>query len=284
MLTVLDPGPLTTVQDGGRIGYAHLGVSPSGALDLPALALANRLVANPENAAGLETTLGGVTLRAERHLTLAVTGATADVWIGDRAVGRNAPLHLAPGEILRVGPATAGVRNYIAVRGGIDVPPVLGSRSTDLLSGLGPPPLRAGDRLPVGTAVTGWPCVDLAPCQECADGPVRLRLRLGPAEDWLTPDAITTLTSVPFTLTPASNRVAARLDGPVLAWKRDQQPLSEGLVTGSVQVPPAGHPLVFLADHPTTGGYPHVGVVHPDDLPTLAQARPGAIVQFQLSG
>lgn len=182
---VLRAGALTTVQDLGRPGWAHLGVPRSGALDPAALRLANRLVGNPESAAGLEITLTGCELRFSRAATVAVTGAGTTVRVDGRPGDVGRPLSLPAGAVLRIGPPPDGLRNWLAVGGGIAVEPVLGSRSTDTHSGLGPPPLRDGDRLPLGTP-SGPPApVDLtvgAP----APAELRLALRLGPRHDWFT--------------------------------------------------------------------------------------------------
>lgn len=298
MIEVLRAGALTTVQDQGRPGWAHLGVPRSGALDPAALRLANRLVGNPEHAAGLEITLTGCVLRFGRAVTVALTGAAVDVLVerrpaeaptgGARPSGvpsgverrpgdTGRPLSLPAGATLRVGPARAGVRSWLAVSGGIAVEPVLGSRATDTLSGLGPPPLRDGDRLPLG-APTGPPApVDLtvAPAVPAA---LRLALRPGPRQDWFTPAALDLLLRTAYAISPASNRVGARLAGAALPRAVAGELPSEGLVLGAVQVPPDGQPLIFLADHPTTGGYPVIGVV--EDVTPLAQARPGTTVTF----
>ncbi|MFG1949785.1 biotin-dependent carboxyltransferase family protein [Micromonospora sp. NPDC048830] len=276
-LEVLRAGALTTVQDQGRPGWAHLGVPRSGALDPAALRLANRLVGNPETAAGLETTLTGCELRLTRAGTVAVTGAEADVRIGDRPGDVGRPLSVPAGAVLRIGPARRGLRNWLAVAGGIAVEPVLGSRSTDTLSGLGPPPLSDGDSLPLGA-----PSADPAPVDLALGSPVptelRLTLRPGPRQDWFTPAALDLLRTTPYTVSPVSNRVGARLTGVPLHRAVAGELPSEGLVLGAVQVPADGQPLIFLADHPTTGGYPVVGVV--DDVTPLAQARPGTTVRF----
>jgi biotin-dependent carboxylase-like uncharacterized protein len=185
--------------------------------------------------------------------------------------------------VVDVGPATDGVRTYLAVAGGLDVPPVLGSRATDTLSGLGPPPLRDGDELPVGPpqgpAAPVWFTVP-PPLPSIVDGVV-LRVLPGPRLDWFTDAARDTFTSATYTVSPKSNRVAARLAGPKLDRAIAGELPSEGLVLGAVQVPAGGEPLVFLADHPTTGGYPVIGVVEPADLPLLAQSRPGTPVTFR---
>ncbi|MCC0099329.1 biotin-dependent carboxyltransferase family protein [Streptomyces flavotricini] len=281
-LRVLRAGALTTVQDLGRPGYAHLGVPRSGALDAGAHALANRLLGNRPDAAALETTLDGVGLRALAPLTVAVTGAPCAVRVSGRAVAWGAPVRLRAGAELEVGRAESGVRAYVAVRGGLCVPPVLGSRSTDLLSGLGPPVLSAGTVLPVGPAgpdpVRG---VDV-PALPGMQGELVLPLRPGPRADWFEPASIAALWRARFRVSPASNRIGLRTEaGARLIRARGGELPSEGMVLGAVQVPPDGLPVVFLADHPVTGGYPVVGVVPAGPaLDAAAQARPGVPVRF----
>ncbi|SCL16360.1 biotin-dependent carboxylase uncharacterized domain-containing protein [Micromonospora rhizosphaerae] len=277
MIEVLRAGALTTVQDQGRPGFAHLGVPRSGALDPAALRLANRLVGNPEAAAGLEITLTGCQLRFTRAATVAVTGADVEIRVDRRPADVGRPLSVPAGAVLRIGPARTGVRNWLAVSGGLDVPPVLGSRATDTLSGLGPPPVRDGDRLPLGSPVGNPAPVDVTVTAPVTDE-LRLTLRLGPRHDWFTPAALNLLLTTPYAVSPLSNRVGARLVGaPLPRAVADELP-SEGLVLGAVQVPADGQPLIFLADHPTTGGYPVIGVV--DEVAPLAQARPGTTVRF----
>ncbi|QGN46057.1 5-oxoprolinase/urea amidolyase family protein [Micromonospora sp. WMMC415] len=274
---VLRAGALTTVQDLGRPGWAHLGVPRSGALDPAALRLANRLVGNPEPTAGLEITLTGCALRFTRATTVAVTGADTDVRVGARPGDVGRPLAVPAGGVVRVGPPRTGVRSWLAVAGGIGVEPVLGSRATDTLSGLGPPPLRDGDRLPLGMPAGPPAPVDVTvPAPPSAE--LRLTLRLGPRDDWFTPLALDRLFGTAYTVSPVSNRVGARLTGAALPRAVAGELPSEGLVLGAVQVPADGQPLVFLADHPTTGGYPVIGVVA--DVTPLAQARPGTTVTF----
>jgi biotin-dependent carboxylase-like uncharacterized protein len=185
-----------------------------------------------------------------------------------------------PGAELSVWLPPVGLRTYLAVRGGVDVPPVLGSRSTDTLSGLGPAPLKPGDRLPVGTLQAEEPFVDVAPIRRPSSAPV-LRVLPGPRRDWLDPAAWTALTTQPWTVTADSNRVGLRLAGPSLPRTRDDELPSEGLVPGAVQVPPDGAPVLFLADHPVTGGYPVLAVVTTADLPAAAQLRPGDTLTFR---
>jgi biotin-dependent carboxylase-like uncharacterized protein len=278
-LEVLRPGYGATVQDLGRPGYAALGVSESGAADRYSLRLANRLVGNPEDAAGIEAPMGGLLLRFDHHATVALTGAPCGAWADGRPAGMDGPIHLAPGRLLRVGTPAEGLRVYLAVRGGIDVPPVLGSRSTDTLSGLGPRPLSAGEVLPVGTRTTGWPTVDLAPHPPLPAVPW-LRIIPGPRDDWFTPAALTALCTRPYTVSQDSNRIGIRLSGPPLERSREGELRSEGTVAGALQVPPTGQPILFLADHPVTGGYPVIAVVREDDLPLAAQARPGQTLRF----
>ncbi|SNT65044.1 biotin-dependent carboxylase uncharacterized domain-containing protein [Asanoa hainanensis] len=284
MIAVVRAGPLTTVQDRGRPGYAHLGVPRSGALDAPALSRANALVGNHSGAAGLETTLTGCAFRLPSGGVIAVTGAIARVRVEGVPVSLDAPVSVPAGGLVDVGRATVGVRSYVAVAGGLAVPPVLGSRSTDTLSGLGPSRLRDGDQLPLGPALgrDGLPLGQAAPGSGAAisAGSINLAVRLGPRDDWFTSAAVETLLTTAYTVSPNSNRVGARLAGAALA--RADAPArelpSEGVVLGAVQVPADGQPLVFLADHPTTGGYPVIAVV--TDVTGLAQARPGSTVRF----
>jgi biotin-dependent carboxylase-like uncharacterized protein len=280
MLTVLAPGPRATVQDRGRPGWASIGVPVSGAADRAAHDLANRLVGNLPGAATVEVTAGGLRLRAERPVLVAVTGAAAPLDVDGRPAAANAPLSLPPGTVLGLGTPARGLRSYLAVRGGVDLPPVLGSRSTDTLSGLGPAPLAAGDRLPVGTLAGEQPLVDVAPVGSVPERPV-LRVLPGPRRDWLEETAWAELTGEEWTVTADSDRVGLRLTGPRLARARTDELPSEGLVAGAVQVPPDGGPVLFLADHPVTGGYPVLAVVVTADLPLAAQLRPGDAVRFR---
>ncbi|MEU4043922.1 biotin-dependent carboxyltransferase family protein [Streptomyces antibioticus] len=278
-LSVVRAGALTTVQDRGRPGHAHLGVSRSGALDAPAAALVNRLVGNPPDAAVLETTLTGCALRPRCAVTVAVGGAPCPVRVNGRPAPWGAPLRVPAGAVLDVGAAVLGLRTYVAVGGGVVVEPVLGSRSTDLLSGLGPVPLTDGTVLPLGAEPAGHTRVDVAP-QPAPPAELVLRVTLGPREDWFTAAAVRAFTSRAYRVSPASNRIGLRTEGPALERALTGELASEGMVLGAVQVPPDGRPVVFLADHPTTGGYPVIGVVRPADLPAAAQAVPGTPVRF----
>jgi biotin-dependent carboxylase-like uncharacterized protein len=282
-LEVLDPGPLTTVQDLGRRGLAHLGVTASGALDRDAHLSANAALGNPPDAATLETTLGGCTLRAIEGATVCVTGAPAPVFAGDIPAPFGAPFRLAAGQVLEVGRAASGVRSYVGVRGGVAVEPALGSRSTCLLTGLGPAPLARGDVLPVGSD-DGLQPVVFGPAGTGPDFPdgVTLDFRPGPRDDWLAGGAAA-LDGATYVVADASNRVGLRLTGAALELARRDEIASEGIVTGAIQVPQSGQPIVFLADHPTTGGYPVVGVIVASSLAEAAQAAPGTRVTLRLA-
>jgi biotin-dependent carboxylase-like uncharacterized protein len=280
VLTVLATGPLTTVQDLGRTGWASIGVPRSGAADRRAHDLANRLVGNAPEAATLEVTAGGLRVRAGRTHLVAVTGAPAPVVVDGRPAPLHAPLTLRPGAELALGLPPAGLRSYFAVRGGVAARPVLGSRSTDTLSGLGPPPLRAGAELEVGDLAAEEPVVDVAPVGRPAARPL-LGVLPGPRQDHLAADAWALLTTAEWTVTPAGDRVGLRLSGPVLGRADERELPSEGLVPGAVQVPPDGAPVLFLADHPVTGGYPVLAVVRTADLGAAAQLRPGDVVGFR---
>ncbi|GHH76033.1 allophanate hydrolase [Streptomyces sulfonofaciens] len=278
-VAVVRAGALTTVQDTGRPGHAHLGVPRSGALDAGAAALANRLVGNAPSAAVLETTLTGCALRSRCTVTAAVAGAACAVRVDGRPVAWGAPVTVPAGAVLDVGPAEHGVRSYVALAGGVAVEPVLGSRSTDLLSGLGPPPLAEGTLLPLGPPAHPHACVDTAP-QAGPPGELVLPVTWGPRHDWFTAAALAVFTTRAYRVSSASNRIGLRTEGPPLERRVPGELPSEGLVLGAVQVPPDGRPVVFLADHPTTGGYPVVAVVREPALATAAQAVPGTPVRF----
>ncbi|MFD0077162.1 biotin-dependent carboxyltransferase family protein [Streptomyces sp. NPDC127166] len=278
-LAVVRAGALTTVQDLGRTGYAHLGVPRSGALDPAAVRLVNRLVGNPEDSAVLETTVSGCALRPRCAVTVAVGGAPCPVRVDGRPAAWGTTVRVGAGSVLEVGAAVRGLRSYVAVGGGIAVAPVLGSRSTDLLSGLGPAPLAEDTVLPLGPDTGAGVVVDAPPWPGPPDELV-LRVRLGPRDDWFTADALRALSTRAYRVSPASNRIGLRLGGPPLERAVAGELPSEGMVLGAVQVPPDGRPVVFLADHPTTGGYPVVAVVREADLGAAAQAVPGTPVRF----
>jgi biotin-dependent carboxylase-like uncharacterized protein len=281
MIRVAKPGLLTTVQDLGRPGLAHLGVPTAGAADRRAFGLANRLVGNPPEAAALEITLAGPELELEAGGWVALTGGRVAADLDGRPAPMDVAVRAEPGQVLRIGSVTSGLRAYLAVRGGIDVAPVLGSRSTDTLAPVGPPRLEEGMCLPVGERVGGDPFRQVAPTPPVDPEPV-LRAVRGPRDDLFTHDALRALIGAAWTVTSDSDRTGVRLDGPVLERRRKAELASEGMVEGALQVPPDGHPILFLANHPTTGGYPVIAVVVGRDLPLAAQARPGTRLRFRL--
>lgn len=278
-LEVQDAGIQATVQDLGRPGLAHLGVPRSGALDGPAHCLANRLVGNPESAATVECLGGHFSFLARTALTIAVTGARVPVAVGGRQHEWGNAVTVRAGSLVALGAPSLGLRSYLAVSGGLEVDAVLGSRSTDLLSGLGPPPLAAGDVVPIGPPPARQVAVESVPPVHRARV---LRMRLGPRADWLDQADVAELDGAAYTVGSESNRIGLRLEGRAMRRSRTEELPSEGIVLGAVQVPPAGQPVVFLNDHPTTGGYPVVGVLLPDDLPLCAQLRPGEDVTLRV--
>jgi biotin-dependent carboxylase-like uncharacterized protein len=279
-LEVLDAGLLTTVQDLGRRGYAHFGVARSGAADRTSLRLGNRLAGNDAAAAGLEILGGGATFRADGRIVVAVTGSCGGVVVNGSREGRNVALRLEPGDVLRLEAATRGLRGYLAVRGGLDVPAVLGSRCYDQPGGLGPPPLTAGDVVSIGVEPDRPAYWDVVPVRELDLDPT-LRVVAGPRDSWLHSPGLEQLTGNPWTVLPMSDRSGLRLSGPPLTRRRDDPP-SEGVVPGAVQVPTDGMPIVLGPDTGVTGGYPVVAVVVDADLDTVGQLGPGARVRFRL--
>jgi len=277
---VLDPGPLTLLQDLGRPGHGSVAVGESGAFDRGALRLANRIAGNAEAAAGMESLGGGLTLRAVRHAVVVVTGATGPLFVDEVPVDRCAPVAVAPGQVLRLGTPTAGLRSTVAIRGGIQGVLVLGSLATDTLAGLGPPPLTSGSLIAIGEA-HGDMTVDHVPTSHLP-ATITLRLHPGPRYERLTPSAREMLDEGHFTIGVDSDRIGIRLDGPRLDLRNAEPLASEGVVRGSIQVPPDGRPVILGPDHPVTGGYPVVAVV--EQVDSLAQAAPGTPVRFTLVG
>ncbi|MFD6426184.1 biotin-dependent carboxyltransferase family protein [Streptomyces sp. NPDC060198] len=289
LLRVVRAGALTTVQDAGRTGWAYLGVPRAGALDAPAHRLANRLVGNDPAAAVLETTATGCAVRPDRPVTVVVGGAVCRVTVDGRPAAWGAPVRVPAGAVLEAGPALSGLRGYLAFAGGLEPDAVLGSRSADLLSGLGPPPLRDGDTLPLGEPPAAGPALPAAApwaAAPAAPGGLVLPVRPGPRHDWFTEGALRTLTTAAYRVSSASNRIGLRTEGPALervagvGGASGGELPSEGMVLGAVQVPPDGRPVVFLHDHPTTGGYPVVAVVWAHALAAAAQAVPGTPIRF----
>lgn len=288
MLEILDPGLLTTVQDAGRKGWARYGVPPSGPLDEVAFTAANVLVGNLPDAAALESTFTGPTLRVMRECLIAVCGATFDLWVGTLPVPMWHAVYVRAGRLITFGARRSGARAYLAVSGGIALPLFLGSQATYLPGGFGGldgRALRAGDRLPLGAANLHNPAQSAGrvwPADHCPPYTPQptLRVVLGPQDDYFTAEGLTTFLSGDYQLTPGADRMGVRLQGPPIAHRGPTGIVSDGVVAGSVQVPPDGQPIVMLADHQTTGGYPKIATVIRADLPLLAQCLPGDGVRF----
>ena len=289
-IKVIAPGVLTTVQDGGRFGHQAAGIPEAGAMDRASLALANRLAGNPADAAALELTAFGGTFEFDGDGTIALTGADMHPLRNGSPVPMNLAIEMEPGDRLELGAAEKGVRTYLAVSGGIDVPVVLGSRSTDLksrLGGLEGRKLKAGDVLESGAAA-------LAEAQEPFFGPVlqrlaqaanpegitQIRFLFGPQDAMFSEEAKRTFTESIYTLSAACDRMGYRLEGPAVLSRNGTDILSEGICFGSIQVPANGQPIVMMADHPTTGGYAKIGTVLSEDLPLMAQLGPGKRICF----
>lgn len=284
-IEILGTGPLSTIQDLGRPGHSAVGVPASGALDAEALKLANRLVGNDESCAGIEATFGGLRVRARGGAVVAVTGAVAEVRDDARAQCSHRAIYMPDGASLQIGTPIFGARCYLAVRGGIAGSRIYGSLSTDLLSGLGTP-LRAGQTLPVGRQPPRpVPAADAIPFSgQDSNETVIVRVILGPRDRWFTREALSRLTSSAWNVDSRSNRVGLRLVGPTLTRRVHDELPSEGVVKGAVQVPSGGQPIVFLNDHPVTGGYPVIAVALESDLDVLAQCRAGQVVRFSTVG
>ncbi|WP_159736161.1 5-oxoprolinase/urea amidolyase family protein [Arthrobacter sp. 9V] len=298
-LRILNPGTQSLIQDLGRRGYGPLGVSAAGALDRASLRRANRLVGNAPTAAAIESVNGGLTVQAVGDQVVAVTGAPVTLTIespswfesddGDvqpgatRNVPMASPFALLDGEVLTLGAPESGFRNYVAIRGGVDVPEVLGSRSADTMSGIGPAPLVVRQVLAAGdnTASTAVGAPELQP-EFPGSGVTVLDVVPGPRADWFDQEALDSLCSQEWLVTPQSNRVGMRLDGTPLKRTREGELPSEGTMAGALQIPPAGLPVLFLADHPITGGYPVIGVVRDEHLDLAAQVPIGGKIRFRL--
>lgn len=288
-IVVETPGFVTTVQDLGRPGHAAFGVSASGAADPIALRIGNRLVGNGPAAAALEMTLVGGTFVFEESTVVALTGASAGARLGGRAVHGWRAFEVPAGVPLRCGPLSAGARSYLCVRGGIDVPLVLGSASTHLTTGLGGHEgraLRAGDRLALGAGATGEPA-DFAIDPSVVPGYLTgeaFRVTEGPQRSWFAAAAWEALLAAPWRVSEACDRMGLRLDGPPLAPRDARELVTEGVVLGAIQVPAGGAPIVLFVEHQTTGGYPKIASVITADLARLGQLRPRDGIRFEAVG
>lgn len=279
-----------TVQDAGRPGWERFGVPPGGPMDWLALRAANDLVGNPPAAAALELALGSLTLESATDALIALTGAGFGLFVDGRSMPVWSAVRMRAGQIIQVVPlpTTPGVWAYLAICGGVAVEPVLGSRSTYLRGGLGGwngRLLQPGDKLPVDSCQPDW---ERAGCRVRPNSrpayatQITARVVLGPQEDWFTPQAVQRFLSQEYTLGSLSDRMGSRLQGSPLQQARSGDLLSEGMVTGAVQVPPDGQPIVMMPDRPVSGGYPKIATVIRADQPLLAQLRPGeGCLRFQ---
>ncbi len=276
-ILILDPGPMTSVQDHGRYGHQEIGVSPGGAVDPTMAAIANRLVGNRDDAAVLECTMAGPKLKFLNGMRVAFVG-----WRDERN-GR--PLSVRAGEVLDLSKPTISLRGYIAVAGGIDMPMVLGSRSTDLRGGFGGfmgRQLRQGDSLPVGEASPGpvrgsW----YVSCPDQVSTSLEVRFLRGVQAHWFAEKSRKEFVESVYRISPTSDRMGTRLDGAVLKLKEPREMVSQPVVFGSIQVPPSGQPIVLMSERQTIGGYPQIGHVISADLPRIARAWPGTSIRFR---
>lgn len=286
-MVVVEPGLLTTVQDLGRPGYQRVGIPPSGPLDRAAFIAANRLVGNPDGAAGLECTLKGPRLEVRRACVVAVTGADMGVTVNGQAAPGWTALLLQSGDVVAFRMATAGCRAYLAVAGGLDTPPALGSRATYLrgrLGGLEGRALQKGDALPLGAPATALDRLagrSVPPSRRPAyPDEVECRVVLGPQDDRFTPDGIAAFLGGPYTVTPQADRMGYRLSGPPITHARGHDIVSDGIPLGGIQVPGEGQPIALLVDRQTTGGYTKIATIVSTDVGRLGQTRPGQRVRF----
>jgi antagonist of KipI len=283
-LLVQEPGPLTTIQDLGRFGHLRVGIPTSGPMDRDAFVLGNRLVGNPDGAAGLECTLVGPRLELTDDRLVAVTGADVAPTLNGAAIPAWQAVPARAGDVLRLGPARSGVRAYLAVAGGLATPVVLGSRATYVrgrLGGLEGRALRKGDRLPLGAAAPG-PARRVRPAQVPAYGAeITVAVILGPQDDRFTAAGIDAFLSGPYDLLPQSDRMGARLKGPFIEHTRGHDIVSDGVPMGGIQVIGEGQPIVLLADRQSAGGYTKIATVCSFDLGRIAQLKPGGRLTFR---
>jgi biotin-dependent carboxylase-like uncharacterized protein len=282
-LLIERPGLFSSLQDFGRFGYQHFGISASGAMDTVAMQAANALVGNAPGTAVIEMTMLGLaaTVKAERcHLALA--GADMPLAINGHPVEGWRAHELKDGDRLEIGSAKSGMRGYLAIAGSLDLAPTLGSLSTHSRSGIGGlegRALRPGDRLPLNDAPAGPLLALPAEHRPASTGPIRVVL--GPQDDYFTPAGIATFLASDYRVTDKTDRMGAQLDGPAVEHAGGFNIVSDGIMNGSIQVPGNGRPLVLLADRQTTGGYPKIATVIGPDLFRLGQRRPGDMIRFE---
>jgi biotin-dependent carboxylase-like uncharacterized protein len=284
LVLVEDAGPLTTVQDLGRPGHLRVGIPASGPMDREAFVLANRLIGNADNAAGLECTLIGPRLAFTDERLIAITGADMAPLLNGAPAPTWQGLPVRAGDVLRLGPARSGVRAYVAVAGGIDTPPVLGSRATYVrgrLGGVEGRALRRGDRVPLGPPTAARPRRVPPERAPAYGGEPEVAVVLGPQDDRFTARGIAALFEAPYEMSPQNDRMGARLRGPFIEHTRGHDIISDGVALGGIQVVGDGQPIVLLADRQSTGGYTKIGTVCSFDIGRIAQTRPGGRIRFR---
>ena len=281
---VENPGVLTTIQDGGRFGYEQFGMSPAGPMDLDAFRVANLLVNNPMGESALEATILGPTLRFDQSNVIAITGAD----MGPTLNGQPCPMYQAvavkAGDRLMMGAAKSGCRAYLAFAGGLDVPLVMDSRATALQNKVGGyqgRKLLKGDQLGFRTPNPALPLPRVAPVPAPVGKEVTIRVILGPQDDAFTSEGIHTFLSQPYTVSKDFDRMGCRLEGAQIEHKTDGNIISDGMVTGAIQVPTSGQPIIMLAERQTVGGYTKIATVISADLPLIGQRKTGDIIRFQ---
>jgi antagonist of KipI len=280
---VLKPGLSSTVQDRGRYSFAHLGISPCGAADALSLRIANMLVGNGEWIPALEMTLLGATLEFEQRAIVAASGAECDCRVGRYRVPTNTAIDVPAGGVLQCGSINGGVRSYLAVQGGVDVPLVMGSASTDLRGGFGGfegRRLRTNDILPIGKTSGPQPRKLRPKVLDHLRGSGPIRVTSGAQHDWFSADVYARFLSVPFQVSEQSDRAGLRLRGTPIDPREPRQLLTDGIPLGAVQVPPDGQPIVLFVDQQTTGGYPKIANVIAADIHRVGQLRPRDVVRF----
>lgn len=281
-LTILSPGPLTTVQDSGRFGALGKGFSPGGAMDMDAMTVANLLVGNAPGVGVLEMTMLGITARFDCETVIALTGADMSTRLNDEPIARYASIAVHPGDILSMKAAKNGVRAYLSVAGGFDLPLVMGSVSTNLkcaLGGFQGRKLKTGDELPLNQSGAPFLPRQVSPPEDYPDC-ISLRVLLGPQDDAFTQKGIDTFLGCEYTVTDKADRMGIRLSGEIIESKNGVDILSDGIAAGSVQIPASGTPIIMMADRQTTGGYAKIATVISADLSRAAQARPGTRTRF----
>lgn len=279
-----NPGVLTTIQDEGRYGYEQFGMSPAGPMDGTAFRTANLLVGNPEGESALEATVLGPTLRFDQDNVVAVTGADMAPILNGRPCPMYQAVAVKAGDRLALGAARTGCRAYIAFAGGLDVPQVMGSRATALqnkVGGFQGRKLARGDSLGFRAPNPALPLPRTAPVPAPAGREVVIRVILGPQDDAFTEEGVRTFLSQPYVVSKDFDRMGCRLEGPVIRHKTDGNIISDGMVTGAIQVPTSGQPIIMLAERQTVGGYTKIATVISADLPLVGQRKTGDVICFQ---